>query len=145
MLENVKQLNTKDTATGKSNLELLIEMLNSMVYLVRTWSLEAMSYGFPQKRERRYIVGVLWHLVGVALDQSDTDFKWPGWGNMFDSYMTQLSIDPLSIRRFLLPDGHPKLRRAMEELKTPPKDDNDQGLEDAETTTATGDIAISDT
>lgn len=131
MLENVKQLNNKDPVTKKSNLDLLIEMFNDMGYLCRSWSLDPMNYGIPQKRERRYIVGVLAGAPDDDIDQFDASFVPPQWFGDVDAYLDQLAIEPLSIRRFLLRDGDPKLEEALEELKAQGKD-SDQGPKEPE-------------
>ena len=113
ILENVSSLGTKDSETGKSNLQMLVELFNGMGYAVWHSLVTAGKHGFPQSRERTYIVCVL--EAPVAVNQYDKEFVFPRWHQGFSMRLAQLEVPTVHISRFLLPCDHPALRQWLQE------------------------------
>ena len=103
ILENVKNLAAKSHKEA-SNLETLIKMANRCGYYVSTSLVNTSAYGFPQARERFYIVGARTSQDGI--DQFDVEFKAPEWAGDLQQTLLDLRIDPMSLGHFLLPDDH---------------------------------------
>ena len=101
--ENVKNLQSKDKESGKSNLEVLVSKFNHLGYVVRHWVLEASSYGFPQLRERLFLLGVLHSSHPV--NQGAEDFEMPVWYVESEVALRGAEVPMLPITDFLVPDS----------------------------------------
>jgi len=109
LLENVRNLSVKAN-NNKSNLQLIVEVLNSMGYHVCYDCLNSLRHGVPQSRERFLLLSVL--VSDRALDQLDEDYVHPDWAQDLDHVIAQTAMPALPLQRFLLPDDDAEVRLA---------------------------------
>jgi site-specific DNA-cytosine methylase len=110
MFENVKNLSTAGKS-GKSNATILIEAVNQLGYIVLCMFLNVVEFGYPQNRERAYLVGVL--ISDSPINQTNTVF-WlaPIWTSDVQAATIDMRTAPIPLQHFLLPDDHPDVVEA---------------------------------
>jgi hypothetical protein len=108
--ECVKNLNTKDSSTGKSPADIIIEISNRRGWIVWSQAVEGQEHGDPESRPRFWMYG---QFVGVAESQKQQDKQWQHPRNfvMFAQHMINMRIDALPIDAYLLPERHPSILR----------------------------------
>lgn len=100
LVENVKNL-TVAGKSGKSNMTLIIESANTCGYYVLNFAMKAESFGCPQHRERRYVIGVL--VSTKPVNQLHDDFQHPDWAYSMGLMIMEMQLEPMPLKKFLLP------------------------------------------
>ena len=98
-IENVKNLAAAQPNGGPTNLETVVKRLNNMGYVVLARILSAQKYGFPQSRDRWWILGFLTSAEGI--DQSQKGFVLPPFVIEVQSILQQLEVEMLPLSSFL--------------------------------------------
>ena len=83
-------------------MQIVVKKLNMMGYVVSSQILSAQKYGYPQSRDRWWILGFL--ISEGPTNQSDEDFVMPAFVKEMETVLQQLEIESLPLDRFLIDD-----------------------------------------
>ena len=103
-LENIRNLLTT-SKNGKKDLDVIIEVLQSLGYACDYKILKANEYGSPQHRDRLYIWAVL--VSHHSVKKADP----PAWFGNIARFLDALKIEPLPLADFLFSNEHDSVRK----------------------------------
>jgi len=101
-IENVKNLAAPNLATGKSNLQVVIDKLNTLGYYVMANLLKTQTYGVPMMRDRWWIIGIL--VSSSPVNQLCPDYVAPSFVQDVQDVLKESELPPLPLSHFLLQD-----------------------------------------
>lgn len=100
-IENIKNLNSGAGPGKETDLDVIVRKANDLGYLVFPSLLNALDYGFPQHRERYYLVGFAVAPADSGLCQTEQDFVFPDWHRAVGMLLRDSRVEPLPLEAFL--------------------------------------------
>jgi site-specific DNA-cytosine methylase len=113
LLENVDAM---DDSNHAGDLDVLLGLLNQHGYDSKSWIIDAVDFGLPQRRKRIYILALSWRPRSFAVAEHESFF-----GKM-SMLIEKMKRSPPSFPDCLLPDDAPEVLRELDHrLQSPPK------------------------
>eukprot|EP00959_Pyramimonas_sp_CCMP1952_P008798 184136-Pyramimonas_sp.AAC.1 len=108
VLECVKTL-------GAKNLAFMTKEFNREGFHFEYFCRDAAKFGSPERQERKIML--VYPVSNRPIDQTDPEYQAPPWMSKLFDYLNRIQVAPLSVEEVLLPDDHPHLLAALQELR----------------------------